>query len=151
MTEAHTESPAMDERIEPVDFDRDTGGFFQTARAGRLVYRTCTACERAVHPPAPYCPACGGATAWREARGRGTLYTWTQIPVSVHPGYPAPYTVVVVALDEAPAVRLIGALPGLPALQAGMAMEVFFDDDARARGLPKFRPSGTGPVKAGAR
>jgi len=144
------DQPATDARIEPVDFDRDTGGFFQAARAGRLVFRACTTCARAVHPPVPYCPACGGATDWRKACGRGTLYTWTQIPVSVHPGYPAPYTVVVVALDEAPAVRLVGAVPGLPVLQAGMAMEAYFDDDARARGLPQFRPASAPPPPAAA-
>lgn len=132
----------MTQPIEPVDFDRDTGGFFQAAREGRLVYRACTGCNKAVHPPVPYCPVCGGDTAWRAARGSGTLYSWTQVPVAVHPGYPAPYTVVVVALDDAPAVRLIGTLPGLPDLCAGQAMNVFFDEDARTRGLPQFRPRG---------
>ena len=36
------------------------------------------------------------------------------MPVAVHPGYPARYTVVVVALNQAPDARLIGTLPGLP-------------------------------------
>lgn len=131
----------MSERIEPVDFDRDTAGFFKAAREGRLVYRACTSCSRGAHPPVPYCPVCGAATDWREVSGGGTLYSWTTIPTAVHPGYPAPYTVVVVALDEAPNVRLIGTLPGAPALQAGQAMRVVFDEDAKARGLPQFQPA----------
>lgn len=130
----------MTQRIEPVDFDRDTGGFFRAARQGQLVYCACTACGKGLQPPVPYCPACGGRTDWQAARGTATLYSWTQVPVAVHPGYPAPYTVVVVALEESPAVRLIGTLPGLPPLRAGQAMQVVFDDDARSRGLPQFRP-----------
>jgi uncharacterized protein len=129
----------MSERIEPVDFDRDTSGFFKAAREGRLVYRACTACGKGVHPPAPYCPACGSATDWRDSRGRGRLYSWTTVPNTVHPAYPAPYTVVVVALDEAPNVRLIGTLPGAPELRADQPMQVYFDDEARSRGLPQFR------------
>mgnify|MGYP003351938618 CR=1 FL=1 len=40
---------------------------------------------------------------------------------------------VLVALDDAPNVRLIGTLPGAPELHAGQPMRVVFDDDAKAR------------------
>ena len=131
----------MSEAIEPVDFDRDTGYFFQAAREGRLVYRVCRSCGSGIHLPTQFCGRCGGNdTEWRQASGNGTLFSWTTVTQGVHPAYPAPYTIVVVALDEAPEVRLIGSLPGAVGLRAGQAMRVCFDERTRETGLPQWRP-----------
>ena len=133
----------MTSQIEPVDFDRDTGPFFQAAREGRLVYRHCRACARGFQVPGQYCRHCGSAdTEWRDAKGTGTLYTWTTVKHAVHPGYAVPYTVVVVAVDDAPDVRLVGHLPGEPPLTAGQAMQVWFQTLAEGVVLPNWRPTG---------
>jgi uncharacterized OB-fold protein len=132
----------MSDPINPVDFDRDTGAFFKAAREGRLVYRACLDCGAGIHMPSTFCGACGGHnTAWRTAIGTGTLFSWTTVMHQVHPAYPTPYTIVVVELDDAPGVRMIGSLAGQPSLRAGQPMAVEFDADARARGLPRWRVS----------
>lgn len=132
------------DRILPVDFDRDTSPFFQAAKEGRLVYHACNACDRASHPPTRFCDACGGSdSAWREASGQGTLYSWTTVTHQVHPAYPAPYTVVLVALNEAPNVRLVGTLPGAADLAAGQPMSVWFDPVGEGIVLPQWAPAGT--------
>lgn len=132
----------MTECIVPVDFDRDTGSFFQAAREGRLVYRFCRNCQRGFHVPGQYCRHCGSAdTEWRDSRGVGTLYTWTTVTHAVHPGYVTPYTVVVVAIDEAPDVRLVGNVPGEPSLAAGQRMTVWFQTLGDGVVLPNWRPA----------
>ncbi len=58
----------------------------------------------------------------------------------VNPAYPVPYTIVVIALDDAPDVRLIGSLKGAVPLKAGQPMQVFFDETSSSTGLPQWRP-----------
>lgn len=131
----------MSELIEPVDFDRDTGPFFAAARQGRLVYRHCRACERGFQVPGQYCRHCGSAdTEWRDAKGTGTLYTWTTVHHAVHPGYRTPYTVVVVALDGAPDARFVGCMHGEPVLQVGQPMRVWYQTLAEGVVLPNWQP-----------
>ena len=54
----------------------------------------------------------------------------------VHPAYPVPYTIVLVDLDDAPGVRLLGNLPGSPDLHEGMPMRVRFDEVAEGVAAP---------------
>ncbi|MCW1384691.1 OB-fold domain-containing protein [Novosphingobium sp. KCTC 2891] len=129
-------------RIRPATWDRDTGPFFAAAAERRLVYKHCNACGRGNHVPTPSCRFCGSTdTAWREAEGKGTLYTWTTVTHPVHPAYPAPYTVVIVTLEAAPDVRLTGSVPGAPDLAPGQPMEVWFEDLGEGCVLPNWRPA----------
>ena len=125
----------------PNTSDRDTAGFFAAAAEGRLVYRACDQCGDALHPPAAYCPHCGGKTSWRDAKGSGTLHSWTTVHQSVHPDYKAPYTLVLVTLDDTPEVRLIGRIDGEPDFTPGMAMQVWFETIADGVVLPQWRPA----------
>lgn len=125
----------------PVTDDRETGPFFAAAAQGRLVYRACDDCQGAIHPPTAHCPHCGGwNTDWREAGGGGRLRSWTTVAHQIHPDFPAPYTVVVVELDETSDVRLVGRLDGEPDLQDGMPMQVWFETLAEGVTVPQWRP-----------
>lgn len=135
----------MTERLYPAEWDRDTGPFFAAARQGRLVFQACNACGRGLHVPGPSCRFCGSTdTAWRDARGTGTLFSWTTVAHQAHPAWPVPYTVVVVTLDDAPEVRLTGCIPGAPDLTAGQPMQVWFEQIGQGRILPNWQPSPTG-------
>lgn len=128
--------------MHPNVHDRETAGFFEAAAAERLVYRACEDCRHALHPPTGYCKHCGSwNTAWREASGRGRLHSWTTVHHSVHPAYPAPYTVVVVELDDTPEVRLLGRLDGEPHLSMGQTMRVSFQTLADGVVLPQWQPA----------
>ena len=121
--------------------DRETRGFFDAAAQGRLVFRACNACDHALHPPTAHCPHCGSwETAWRDAAGTGTLHTWTVVRHQVHPAFPTPYTLVVVQLDDAPEVRLMGRIDGEAELEQGARMHVWFERLEGGVTLPQWRP-----------
>jgi hypothetical protein len=131
----------------PYTEDRETRRFFEAAADGKLVYRACNSCSRALHPPTAHCPYCQSwDTDWREAKGTGRVHSWTVVQRQVHPAFPAPYTLVVVELDEAPEVRLMGRLDGEAALSPGMRMQVWFEKLGDNAALPQWRPlTGAGP------
>jgi uncharacterized protein len=120
-------SVAIPPRSLPVTDDIDTGGFFEAASRGELAVRYCRSCDAVLHAPTAYCADCGSwDSAWRSVSGTGTLYTWTVVEHQTHAAFPVPFTLVLVALDDAP-VRLVGHLPGRPPLVAGQPMRVRFD------------------------
>jgi uncharacterized protein len=125
----------------PITDDIDTGGFWDAAKAGRLAIRYCPNCGTWVHLPRMFCPACHHrGTTWQQVRGLGRLYTWAIVEQQIDPAFPAPYTLVVVSLVDAPDVRLIGRLDGAPELAADMPMEIVFDALTSDIALPQWRP-----------
>ena len=131
----------MAERMAPNTEDRETRGFFEAAAEDRLVYRACNCCNGAIHPPTAHCPHCGGSdTDWRQASGQGALHAWTTVTHQVHPAYAAPYTILVVELEDAPAVRLLSRIDGAPQLEAGMPMQVWFETLSNGAKLPQWKP-----------
>ena len=83
------------------------------AREERLVIQRCRSCDRFQHVPEDVCHECYSADLFfDEVEGAGTIFTWTRIWHPVHPALAdrVPYLVVVVALDRAAPVRVIGNL-----------------------------------------
>lgn len=114
-------------RVLPVVDDPDTAGFWEAAARRELVVRRCPACESVVHLPRQTCPCGSDATEWVAVSGRGTIFSWTVVEHQVHPGHPTPYTVVLVALDDEPTVRLLGSLPGRVRLSPGQPVVVDYE------------------------
>jgi uncharacterized OB-fold protein len=132
---------ATSARLVPNEHDVDTEGFWAAARQHRLVVRRCVSCETVLHMPRAYCRNCGSwDTQWVAVSGRGHLFSWTVVEHQVHPGFPVPYTVVLVELDDAPAAHLVGHLPGAPELVGGQAMEVWFEELDDGVTLPQWKP-----------
>ena len=79
--------------------------FWSALQEGRFLLKTCRSCGKAHFYPREVCPHCFGADLeWREASGRGTIYSYT---IAVRPAGPmfeadAPYAVILVDLDEGP-------------------------------------------------
>jgi uncharacterized OB-fold protein len=129
-------------RLLPVDDDIDTGGFFEAARRGQVVIRRCNGCDAVLHMPRAYCHSCGSWEGrWAPVAGTGSLYSWTVVTHQVHPAFDVPYTVVLVALDDAPSARLVGYLPGSPELTAGQPMQVWFEHLDDGVVLPQWAPA----------
>jgi len=82
--------------------------FWAAAREGRLVIQHCPACGQYQHYPRPWCTNClHEEPEFVDARGEGTIYTFTVIRRSALPAFAArvPYVLAFVDLDEG--VRLV--------------------------------------------
>jgi uncharacterized OB-fold protein len=66
------------------------------------------------------------------------VYSWTVVERQFSAAFPVPYTIVIVELDDAPGVRLVGHLPGRPRLTAGTALRADFEQRGDAA-LPRWR------------
>jgi uncharacterized protein len=115
------------DRSAPVVDDPDTGGFWRAANRGALAVQFCVCCDEPIHVPRPRCPACGGPeTRWRDVEPVGSIYSWTVIRHQVHPAFPVPYTVILIALRDYPQVRLVGRLDGAVEPKAGQRVRARF-------------------------
>jgi uncharacterized OB-fold protein len=127
----------------PVVNDPDTAGHFEAAARGVLALCVCSKCATVLHLPRAYCFNCGSHDVeWRAFSGAATLYSWTVVERQLMAAFPAPNTVVVVQLDDAPSVHLIGQLPGRPELRASMPMRVTFDHLADGVVMPNWEVAG---------
>jgi uncharacterized OB-fold protein len=75
----------------------ETEPFFAAAVEGRFILRCCLGCGRFHWYPRSRCPFCMGATEWREAAGRGAIYSF-----SVMRRVKAPFALAYVELTEGP-------------------------------------------------
>ena len=92
--------------------DELVGGFFAAAARGELSIPRCSACGRWCWYPETVCPACGGALAWTETAGRGTLFSWAVVERSFLPAFAemVPFVTALVALEDDPSVRIVTIL-----------------------------------------
>jgi len=115
--------------------DLDHGAFWSGTEKGELNVKHCVECRRHHWPPRLGCPYCGSAKVdWVRVAPRGKIFSWTVIHRTHTPGFEAdtPYAVVLVALDEAPGVRMVGNLENCPLdkLAAGLPVEAVFTPSA---------------------
>ena len=122
----------------------DTRPFWDACRARRLVVQRCTGCGALRHPPSPVCWRCRGfAHDGMAVSGRGTVFSHATVHRAFLPGLEAavPYVVAVVALDDAPGVRLVSNVIDVDpaAVRIGLPVEVCFEDVADDVTVPRFR------------
>lgn len=106
--------------------DTWTEPFWQAAKESRLVAARCGGCGTFRMPPTAYCPSCQSQdTQWPELSGRGTVFSYAICERSPFPGVEDfTYIPVVVELDDAPGIRLVSNLVGIPPDQAAIGMAV---------------------------
>ena len=124
--------------------DRETQPFWDGLKEGKFLLRHCNACGRDHYYPRPFCPSCwSDDVSWREASGRGSLYTYSVVHVNDLPpfGERVPYVAAIVELEEGP--RVMTNLEGVPfdTLRCGMAVEVEFRAISDDVTIPVFRPA----------
>jgi uncharacterized OB-fold protein len=117
--------------------------FWEAARERRLVLQHCRACDRPIHYPRIACPRCGGDDlGWKEASGRGTIYSFTVVQANAPSAFreDVPYVVAVIRLAEG--VQMLSNIVECDPdrLACDQPVEVTFEllDDEFT--LPKFRP-----------
>jgi uncharacterized OB-fold protein len=97
--------------------DDDSRVFWEWTARGELRIQHCADCGRARMPPRPMCPVCNSlGHEWKSMSGRGTVWSFVVAHPPLLPAFAelAPYNVVVVALEENPALRLVGNLVASP-------------------------------------
>lgn len=125
--------------VVPFTEDHDTAGFFAAAGRGELALCVCANCERVLHMPMPWCRHCkSGETRWDSVRPTGKIYSHTLVTHQVHPGFPVPHTLLLIELDDAPQVRLVGRLDGAPDVAIGDAVRATFRSVDERAGLPQW-------------
>ncbi len=121
--------------------------FFDAARQGELKVQRCTECGALRFPAREICAEClSRQHAWVRVSGRGEVLSFNIMHQAYHPAFAAevPYAVVVVKLEEGPAIvsNLVGVKPDL--IRCGMPVEVVFEKVNDQISLPKFRPRAAG-------
>jgi uncharacterized OB-fold protein len=129
--------------------DTESQPFWDAAAEGRLLYQHCNACGKDYHYARARCPQCWSAEVeWREAGGRGTIYTYTIVRQNPMPPFRdrLPYGVGIVELDEGPRMMSGFVTTDPEELTIGMRVEVVFEREGEEPGItvPRFRPVGGG-------
>jgi len=89
--------------------------FWEGTLAHELRVQRCISCGHMQFPPEELCKRCHAwDPGWTAVAPRGRLTSWTRIWHPVHPALVdhGPYLAVVVTLEDAPAIRLVGNLLG---------------------------------------
>ena len=112
--------------------------------SGALAVQRCTACGVLQHPPEEICHACGGMDfAIEVLTPGGTVHSYTVVHYAANPALAAsvPYTVVLVSLDDAPHLRVVGNIEG--DVHIGMPVVPYWEertaDDGTLIRLPQWR------------
>ena len=83
--------------------------------SGALAIQECAGCGTLQHPPEEVCHECGGAAfGIKVLSPRGTVHSFTVVHYPANPALAGavPYTVVLVSIDDAPHVRVVGNIEG---------------------------------------
>ncbi|GJD49006.1 hypothetical protein OPKNFCMD_1732 [Methylobacterium crusticola] len=117
----------------------ESAPFVEAARQGRFLIRRCTACGRAHWYPRALCPFCFGETAWEEASGAGTIYSYTVLRRET-----PPRTIAYVTLAEGPTVMTSLVACDPDALAIGQPVQVVFEASEDGTPVACFRPRPAG-------
>jgi uncharacterized protein len=126
----------MPRTISPPVVTVETQAFWDATREGRFMVPVCSACRRAHWYPRAICPFCASdKIAWREACGRGTIYTF-----SVMRRVKEPYVIAHVTLAEGPTMLTNIVDCDFAKLAIGQPVTVVFADTENGPPVPMFRP-----------
>ncbi|MFQ5879983.1 MAG: Zn-ribbon domain-containing OB-fold protein [Dehalococcoidia bacterium] len=120
--------------------------YWEGCRDHQLRLPYCPSCQRFFFYPRPFCPRCfGWEIEWRQASGRGRLYTFAIQYRAWHPAWrdDVPYVTAIVELEEGPRLFtvLVDVEPDPAKIRCDMPVEVVFEDVSEEIALPKFRPT----------
>ena len=116
--------------------------FWTGGARGELCLLRCRACRYWIHPPAPICPSCLSRDVRVEvASGRARVATFTENHQPWIPGFPPPYLVAIVELEEQAGLRLTTNLVGCatPEVRIGMPVRAVFEQHDEVW-IPLFEP-----------
>jgi uncharacterized OB-fold protein len=111
--------------------------YWEAATAGKLLVKYCTACSQYHHYPRALCPFClSDKTEWREAKGTGTLYSY-----SVSRRATPPFTMAYVTLEEGVTMMTNLVDCDFDQLKIGQKVRVVFKPSEGGPMVPMFTPA----------
>ncbi len=125
--------------------------FWDEARQGRLALPHCITCGHTSFPPAPRCPACLSVQQeFRPVSGKATLLSWVVMNRQYFSGFPPPYTVLFISLDEGPLMMANPCVDFPPeSMFCGQRLRAVFEPhelDLNAMIFPRFAPDFGAPT-----
>lgn len=107
-----TGTPAKIRRPLPDFQDPLLEPFWQGARQHEILLRRCDDCAAWQWPPRPMCAACYGTNfSWVESEGEeGQVYTYAITRRAFHPAFKELLPYILVVVEVAPGVRMLGNL-----------------------------------------
>ena len=116
------------------DEQPDNTAFWQAAREGRLLVRQCKSCGKPHWYPRTLCPFCMGTTHWKQASGRGTIYSYS---VTRRAG-PTPFCMAYVTLEEGVTMMTQIVDCDLDSVRIGQKVQLRFSPSDGGAPLPTF-------------
>lgn len=114
----------------------ETAPYWAACQAGTLRLKRCNACGRTHFYPRAICPFClSGDTAWFQASGRGTVYSY-----SVMRRADPPYAIAYVTLDEGVTMLTHIVDCAFDDIAIGQRVELAFRASESGQAVPVFRP-----------
>jgi uncharacterized OB-fold protein len=111
---------------------------------GTLAIQRCASCSTMQHPPEEICHACGAMSFDTAVLApKGTVHSYTVVHYAANRALAdaVPYTVVLVSLDDAPHLRVVGNIDGR--VHIGMPVVPYWEersaDDGTVVMLPQWR------------
>ncbi len=115
----------------------ETLAYWQAADEGRLLVKKCADCGAFHHYPRDICPFCLSAnTAWQNASGQGTVYSFSTMGKAE-----AAYTLALVTLDEGVTLMTNLVDCDVSQLKIGQAVKVVFKPSSGGHAVPMFTPA----------
>ena len=111
--------------------------YFDAAASGKLLVKFCNACKKYHHYPRALCPHCfSDKTEWRDAKGTGTVYTYSLLTAVQEP-----YCIAYVTLDEGVTMLTNLVDCDFKALKVGMKVKAVFKPTENGAPVPMFTPT----------
>lgn len=130
-------TPYQDRTIPAPQLNEGDAPYFEAATQGKLLIKYCNDCRQYHHYPRALCPFCfSDKTEWKEARGTGTVYSFSITRV---PG--PPYAIAFVTLDEGPSMMTNIVDCDLDTIRCGQRVRVTFKPTEGGPSVPMFKPA----------
>lgn len=122
--------------------DPESAPYWAALKERRLILKRCRDCGRHHFYPRALCPHChSDALEWSDARGTGSIYSYTVARRPAGPAFKAdaPYVVAVVELDEGARMMTNIGTHDVESIRIGQRVAVAFDAVTDEITLPKFK------------
>ncbi len=116
----------------------ETERYWQAAKEGKLLLKTCNACGETHYYPRAVCPHCMSSdTEWYEASGKGRIYSF-----AIQRRAEIPYVIAYVTLEEGVTMMTNIVECDFDRLEIDQEVEVTFRTTEGDQALPVFRVVG---------